>query len=101
MIASVHVYLAAPEEHEVIVKADPQQHLLKRINNLERNLRKVSKSVLALVDEAELVDRCLLEQYNERVCGVKLDLFDVSRVVPHCYMEMPLSCLITRPGSHR
>ena len=59
------VYLNTPVECEVQAKQDPQQQLLKRLQHVKRNIRKVA-AVVSTVDDGPDVDRCLLEQYDEQ-----------------------------------
>ena len=55
-------------------------HLIKRMQHLERNLRKVAAEVSTATDNP-VVDRCLLEQHHEQINGFKSELFDVSRSI--------------------
>ena len=77
--------LTTPVEREA--KANPQQHLIKRLQHLikrlqhlKRNLRKVSAAVCTAADNPE-VDCCLLELYDEQINGFKFELFDVLRSI--------------------
>ena len=72
--------LATPEEREERSKPDPRRSLHRRLLHLEGNLRKVSKAVFAIADEAE-VDQCLLEEYDEEQNGFKLELYVISRSI--------------------
>ena len=69
--------LATPEEREEKVKLDPQQHLHRRLQHVERNLQKVADAVSSAADQPE-VDHCLLEQLDEQVSGLKLEGVNVS-----------------------
>ena len=70
--------LAVEEKHEEVVKIDPRDHLKKRLEHLERNLRTVAAAVSSAM-EASDVHRCLLEQYDEQLSGFKLEVFDITR----------------------
>ena len=53
-------YLNTPVEREVKAKPDPLQHLSKRLQHVEWNIRKVAAAVSTAADGLD-VDRCLLE----------------------------------------
>ena len=72
------VMLITPVEHEA--KANPHQNLIKRLQHLECNLRKVSAEISTAADNPEL-DRFWIEQYDEQINGFKFELFDVSRSI--------------------
>ena len=69
--------LATPEEREIKVKLDSPQHLHKRLQHMECNLRKVANGVSSAAEQPD-VNHCLLEHYGEKVSGFKLKVFDIS-----------------------
>ena len=54
-----------------------QQHPGRRLQRVEHNLGKIATAVSSAAEQADM-DRCLLEQSDEQVSGVKLEVFDVS-----------------------
>ena len=75
------VLLVGPEEREVKVRIHPQQHLRRRLQYTEQNLRKVTAAVLSAAEQPN-ADRSWLEQYDEQVNGFKLKVFDISDNIP-------------------
>ena len=60
---------------------DPQRGLNRRLVLTETELRDIANAVEAMIERGPELDRCLLEQHEEQISGLKSELIDVSRKI--------------------